>query len=645
MGNINIKVATMNPLKTLKSTCYLLLFFFCLSLQSVAAAERVALVIGNGTYKNSPLKNPVNDANSIARALQALGFDVIKGINLNRKEIRTKIRSFGNVLKTAKTGLFYYAGHGVQYNGDNYLIPVNADINEEYEIKDEAISASAVLRSMENAGNPVNIVILDACRNNPFSRSFRSSTRGLTKMDGPSGSLIAYATAPGKVAADGSGNNGLYTQYLLEYMNSPGLKLEEVFKKVRIAVSKDTAGQQVPWENSSLMGDFYFTGKQTANNKAAVDSFDKYEKAIWNEVKKSPSKEMYEAYLLDYPNGHYSRIARIKVKQYQLQKKQNPHLAKLTIQSNIAGSTLSINGRKTDQTELNLKPGKYKIEVSKAGYQSYIRQLQLKAESERLIYAQLKKIPQSLSMATTSRTSAKQLKAAPSTPALAVIKEKITGMKLINIPSGCFLMGSKSPIRNEEPIHSVCFSNNFYIGKYEVTQGQWQALMGDNPSYFYKKGKCTDKDCPVENVSWYGIQRFINKLNNMTGEKYRLPTEAEWEYACRDKGQNQTACTDNPSDSIAWSISNSENRTHQVGLKQSNQSGLYDMIGNVKEWVQDWYDFHYYHKSPKLDPSGPSTGSARTIRGSSWNDTRPLRMANKAGKSYSYLGFRLAKSP
>jgi pSer/pThr/pTyr-binding forkhead associated (FHA) protein len=237
----------------------LLLFLLPIGFSYTAtAALKVALVIGNSSYKDAPLKNPVNDANDISKMLSSMGFDVIKGIDLDRRQLRLNIREFGKRLKHSEMGFFYYAGHGVQYNGENYLVPLNTDITSEAEIADEAISSNSVLRHMQNADNKVNIVILDACRNNPFASSFRSPTQGLTSMYGPVGSYIAYATAPGKEAADGKGKNGLYTQYLLKYMKNTEMTIEQVMKKVRIAVTKSTNGKQVPWENSSLMGDFYF---------------------------------------------------------------------------------------------------------------------------------------------------------------------------------------------------------------------------------------------------------------------------------------------------------------------------------------------------------------------------------------------------
>src|SRR6185295_11482083 len=155
-------------------------------------------------------------------------------------------------------GLFYYAGHGMQVRGANYLIPVNADIEREDEVQFQAVDANAVLSKMDSAKNALNIMILDACRNNPFARSYRSGAKGLAQMDAPSGTLISFATAPGSVASDGTGKNGLYTEHFLKAMHSPGMPIEQVFKQVRIGVTRATKDQQIPWESSSLKGDFSF---------------------------------------------------------------------------------------------------------------------------------------------------------------------------------------------------------------------------------------------------------------------------------------------------------------------------------------------------------------------------------------------------
>ena len=230
---------------------------------SEAAVERVALVVGNGGYDPRhipPLPNPPNDARLMAGALEAVGFDVRLVIDSDIAGMRAEIEDFGKRLRRAgadAVGLFYYAGHGVESRGANYLIPVGAEIESAVEFEIDAVPARWVLAFMEAAGNRLNIVILDACRNNPFGTG-RGAPQGLASMDAPSGSLIAYSAAPGQAATDGAGDNSPYTEALAARLAEPGLKLEDVFKRVRVAVEDATRGEQTPWENSSLRGDFYF---------------------------------------------------------------------------------------------------------------------------------------------------------------------------------------------------------------------------------------------------------------------------------------------------------------------------------------------------------------------------------------------------
>ncbi len=240
----------------------LLVFFFALITPGPlfsATESRLALVIGNGNYPSARLINPVNDATDMAATLKRLGFTVILKKNARHQEMEEAIRDFGNRLKRGGVGLFFYAGHGLQISGQNYLIPIGARINRETDVKFQAVDAEMVLDEMANAGNNLNIVILDACRDNPFSRSFRSASRGLAIIpSAPKGSFITYSTSPGKVAADGSGRNSPYTAALLKFMVEPGLPIEQVFKKVRNKLDGETEGRQIPWELSSLRGDFYF---------------------------------------------------------------------------------------------------------------------------------------------------------------------------------------------------------------------------------------------------------------------------------------------------------------------------------------------------------------------------------------------------
>jgi len=220
---------------------------------------RFALVIGNSAYSNLPkLPNTINDARSITQSLQQAGFSVMTAENLDLGSMQNAIRSFGEKLKKNDVGLFYYAGHAVQVKGKNYLIPVKENIKKSFEVPASAVDVDLVLATLESVKNDLNIVILDSCRSS-FPGEARGATRGLATIEAAKGTFIAFATAPGKEALDGTGSNSPYTKHLSRLIGQKGLQLEQVFKEVRKAVVAETNGEQVPWENSSLMGDFYFT--------------------------------------------------------------------------------------------------------------------------------------------------------------------------------------------------------------------------------------------------------------------------------------------------------------------------------------------------------------------------------------------------
>ncbi len=249
-----------------------------LDLSAAAAEPRVALVIGNGAYRDTPLANPTNDARLIAKTLSDLGFELIVRIDVEQKAMKLAILEFGDRLEAAgedAVGLFYYAGHGVQVRGRNFLVPLNSRIRREKDVAVEAVNAAWVLEQMEFAGNRVNFVILDACRNNPLTRSFRSPTRGLARMNAPRGSFIAYSTAPGNVALEGTGVNSPYTLALAKTMYRPGVPAERLFELVRDLVIAETKGQQTPWDESLLTGeDCYFVAApaQTALTPPAAEA-------------------------------------------------------------------------------------------------------------------------------------------------------------------------------------------------------------------------------------------------------------------------------------------------------------------------------------------------------------------------------------
>jgi len=316
--------------------------FLLFSLPAVAGSGRgisispgrSALVIGNSAYSVSSLKNPANDSKDIASLLGKLGFTVMHRHDVGIREMETAVRDFGRRLRSGGTGVFYYAGHGMQVEGRNYLIPVDAKIETESDVRYEALDVGRVLGKMADAGNGLNIVILDACRDNPFARGFRSSRSGLARMDAPRGTLIAYATAPGSVAADGDDRNGIYTRNLLAHMATAGLPVEQVFKRVRIGVLRDTKQKQVPWESSSLTGNLYFApavAKKMRLHNVETDLSGhagalrgSHELVFWESIKDSNDPVLFQAYLKKFPNGTFTELAQIKLngrKQLQKEKK------------------------------------------------------------------------------------------------------------------------------------------------------------------------------------------------------------------------------------------------------------------------------------------------------------------------------------
>ena len=247
--------------------------FFLTSLPAYSATERrTALVIGNSDYSTGSLRNPVNDSDDMDATLKRLGFDVILKKNATQQDMEDAIRDFGARLKKGGVGLFFYAGHGVQISGKNFLLPIGARIDRETDVKYRAVDADMVLDEMGNAGNAMNIVILDACRDNPFRKTFRTASRGLAIISSaPRGTLVSYSTGPGNVAADGNGRNSPYTASLMKHMITPGLQIEDVFKNVRQDLGRMTGGKQLPWELSSLEGRFYFND-QTGGGRDKVEA-------------------------------------------------------------------------------------------------------------------------------------------------------------------------------------------------------------------------------------------------------------------------------------------------------------------------------------------------------------------------------------
>ena len=300
------------------------------------AAGRVALVVGNGAYEHStPLPNPANDAADVAAALKGLGFAVIEGLDLDRTAFEAKLREFARAARGAEAALFFYAGHGLQVEGRNYLLPVDARLSEEVDLEFEALELRAFLKQMRSRAN---LVFLDACRDNPLAQDLARSMgasrsaaigRGLGRVDAASGTLIAYATQPGNVAADGKGRNSPFTTALLEHIDAPGRSVNDLLTAVTDDVATGTGGRQQPWTHSSLRKPFYFKAREAkpepapvaattaatpatgrANGSARLTAEQlAAERVFWETVKDSRDPADVEAYRTRYPGGTYEALA------------------------------------------------------------------------------------------------------------------------------------------------------------------------------------------------------------------------------------------------------------------------------------------------------------------------------------------------
>ncbi|MGK7914978.1 MAG: caspase family protein, partial [Prochloraceae cyanobacterium] len=257
--------------------------------------ERIALVIGNGAYQEDPLANPVNDANDVAQALQELGFKVTLIQNKDLRGMEDAIENFSKELRQGGVGVFYYAGHVVQVNGENYFVPLRAKLNYQKDTRYEAVPLGKILNAMEYAQTSVNIVIIDACRDNPFYRKWRSrsrgsgAVRGLAPVQSARGTLISFATAPGEVAEDGEGTNSPFTSNLLKHIKTPNLPVELMFKQVRAGVEQETNREQTPWEQSSLVGEFSFFPMQEQSTPSPQTSTNSNTATVTQVTQPTPS--------------------------------------------------------------------------------------------------------------------------------------------------------------------------------------------------------------------------------------------------------------------------------------------------------------------------------------------------------------------
>ena len=307
---------------------------FVISSVDAFADRRVALVIGNSAYVNAPaLTNPRNDATDVSGALRRLGFTVIDGYDLNNVDLQRRVQEFAREVETADVAVFFYAGHGLQVAGENYLVPTDTALKRQADLDFETIKVDKIVKQMDVVNGP-KIIILDACRDNPLAaqlaRSMGGKSRGLTasgmsemKTNGVTGTLIAFSTAPGSVAMDGDGRNSPFTKALLHHMETPGVDIDLMMKRVRGEVASETHDQQQPWTNSSLNSEFFLRpgagGTGTASTPAAPVAVAalgndatgvQIEIESWKTAQSLNTVQGYESYLARYPNGQFATFAR-----------------------------------------------------------------------------------------------------------------------------------------------------------------------------------------------------------------------------------------------------------------------------------------------------------------------------------------------
>jgi formylglycine-generating enzyme required for sulfatase activity len=582
----------------------------------VCAQEKYALVIGNAAYTSqTPLRNTLNDATDMKAALEGLGFKTEMVLNGSLRQMNDAVRNLARNLGRASGsyGFFYYSGHGLQYNGENYLVPVDANLGSEADLPYEALNAQRMLDYLQEAGNVLNVVVLDACRNTPYGWS-RNADKGLAVVGRqPPGSIIMYATGAGKTASDGTGRNGLFTAELLKHLKTPGLEVNEIFRRTGEEVGKVSNNQQTPALYLQFFGTVYL-GMGPVQIQPAPQSAPPPAPAT--------------------------------------------HTGSLRISSAVAG-TVVVDGK---DVGVSIKAeGVVTVEGVNSGWTEVgVR------TGNALIGG-----PSVLVQA--GQTASVRI-------------ERPVPDGFMRIPAGTFTMGSPASEAgrdgDEGPQHSVTVSG-FYMSKYEITQKEWVEVMGSNPSYF--KGD----NLPVEQVTWYDAVEYCNKRSvkegltpaytidktrsdpdnrngndkvkwvvtwNRGASGYRLPTEAEWEYACRagtsgpfSTGNNITTSQANYDGNYPYNGNAKgeyRRKTWNVGSGTANSWGLYDMHGNVWEWCWDWYGS--YTGGAQTDPVGASSGAARLSRGGGWfSDAQGARSAYRDGDTpsfrYGNLGFRLVR--
>ncbi len=608
-----------------------LIFCLCLWMGATAAVAegRTALVIGNADYLSAPtLANPVNDARAIAAALGRLGFEVFLGTDLDTEAMRRLIRDFSNAAETSDLALFFYAGHGIQVAGRNYLIPTDAVLERESDLDFAAVDLQIVLRQLELAGGH-SIILLDACRDNPFetrlsramgaARSSAALGRGLAQVETLGGALIGFATDPGEVAFDGSGANSPFTAALLSHIETPGLEVNALMTRVRADVVAATGQQQRPWSTSSLLSEVYLAAAEEAGAASATDPL-LADVDLWKSADQDGTRDALMNYLARFPDGLFADLARDRLA----------------------------------ETDPNGPP-----EERVATAQPVLPQPRAGAAAGAGVDA----------------APAEQDGACDFCP------------DLVALAGGTFRMGSASDLATpaEGPVTTVTLAP-FRMSVGEVTVGDYRrflAASGYQPAegcyVWTPSGKMrfrkdagwafpgfdVSDEMPAACVSWHDASAYAAWLGEVSGLRVRLPSEAEQEYAIRagsageypfgDGAEGACAAVNaaDASSRFAWRNDACTDGFPDLAPARQlapNGLGLVATTGNLWEWAADCW--HPTHAGARPDGAarGGESCEGRVLRGASWDDPpKNLRSAYRVGipatRRQANVGFRIVVGP